>query len=157
MPEITIERVAQDPGPVIAGLVEESSAQGFGALRRLVSDWTAGTCRFSGPGEGLFIALADGRVAGVCAVDTAPGSTENRVGRLRDMYVSVTQRRAGVGRAMVQRVITEAAGYFTRLELRADTQGAKSFYESLGFRPTPDTTNSTHELDLDAARVDAPA
>jgi hypothetical protein len=44
--------------------------------------------------------------------------------------------------------VREASAYFATLELRADTPGAASFYESLRFRPTPATTDSTHRLDL---------
>jgi GNAT superfamily N-acetyltransferase len=146
--QITVEKILQNPAPVLAGLVEESSAQGFGALRRLLADWVTGTGRFDGPGEGLFVALADGRVVGVCALDRAPGRAETGVGRLRDMYVSATRRRSGIGRSLVRGVVAEAGVYFATLELRADTPGAASFYESLGFRPTPEATDSTHRLDL---------
>jgi GNAT superfamily N-acetyltransferase len=148
MEAITVEKVVQDPGPVLAGLVDESSAQGFSNLRRLVADWSAGTSRFDCPGEGLYVAIADGRVVGVCALSTAPGE---RVGRLRDMYVSATRRRSGIGRELVRRVVDEAVPHFSVLELRAETPGALVFYESLGFRPTPGTSGPTHRLDLRSA------
>jgi GNAT superfamily N-acetyltransferase len=156
MPEITVEKVVQDPKPLLAGLVEESSAQGFGALRRLVADWDAGTCRFAGPGEHLFVALEGGRVAAVCALDIAPGGADKGVGRLRDMYVSATRRRSGIGKALVQRLVAEAGVYFGTLVLRADTPGAALFYESLGFRPTAGAGDQTHRLELRPPSADAP-
>jgi hypothetical protein len=55
---ITVKKVQQDPAPVLAGLVEESGTQGFGALRRLLADWADDTSRFVGPGERLFVASA---------------------------------------------------------------------------------------------------
>jgi GNAT superfamily N-acetyltransferase len=152
--QITVEKLLQDPAPVLASLVEESGAQGFGALRRLLADWAAGTSRFAGPGEGLFVAIADGRVVGVCALDNAPAGMKSGAGRLRDMYVSATRRRSGIGRALVRRVVAEAGVYFATLELRADTPGAATFYESMGFSPTPAAADSTHRLDLRPAAAD---
>jgi GNAT superfamily N-acetyltransferase len=148
MEQITVDKVAHDPGTVLAGLVEESSAQGFGALRRLLAEWTAGTSRFGEPGEGLFIALEGGRVVGVCALDAAPGGTDKSVGRLRDMYVSATLRRHGVGKSLVRGVVAEASKYFATLVLRADTPAAAVFYESRGFRPTPEARDWSHRLVL---------
>jgi GNAT superfamily N-acetyltransferase len=155
MQEITVERVVNDPAPVLAALVEESSAQGVGALRRLVADWAAGTCRFGGPGEGLFVALDGSRVDGVCALDTAAGEPGQRVGRLRDMYVSATRRRSGIGKALVRQVIDEARAHFEALELRAETPGARAFYESVGFLPAPGGGGTTHRLDLQPAAARA--
>jgi GNAT superfamily N-acetyltransferase len=154
MPEIIVEKVIRDPKPLLAGLVDESSAQGFGALRRLVADWAAGTCRLEGSGEGLFVALEGGRVAAVCALDIAPNAGGKDVGRLRDMYVSATRRRSGIGKALVQRLVADAGVYFATLVLRADTPGAALFYESLGFRPTAEAKDWTHRLELRAPGAD---
>jgi GNAT superfamily N-acetyltransferase len=148
MESITVERIPNDPAPVLAALIEESSAQGFNGLRRLVADWSAGSCRFARPGEGLFVAFDAGRVAGVCALDAAPPSAGPGTARLRDMYVSATRRRSGVGTALLQRVVAEARSHFTAMELRAETPGAASFYESHGFRPIGSASESTHRLDL---------
>jgi ribosomal protein S18 acetylase RimI-like enzyme len=156
MQQIIVEKVEQDPRLLLAGLVEESSAQGFGALRRVVSDWAGGICRFGAEGEGLFVALQDGRVVGVCALDIAPDGVDKGIGRLRDMYVSATCRRSGIGKSLVRRLVTEASAYFTALELRADTPGAALFYEALGFRPTPQAVDSTHRLDLRPAVAEVP-
>jgi GNAT superfamily N-acetyltransferase len=148
MEPITVEKVTNDPAPVLAALVEESSAQGFGGLRRLVAEWAAGTCRFTGPGEGLLVALGRGRIEGVCAVDAAPGAADRGVGRLRDMYVTATCRRSGIGTALVRRVLDEAGGHFSSLELRAETPGAVAFYESIGFLPVSGSSESTHRRAL---------
>jgi GNAT superfamily N-acetyltransferase len=155
MEPITVEKVTNDPASVLAALVEESSAQGLGGLRRLAAEWVAGTSRFDGPGEGLFIALEGGRVAAVCALDAAPGGADERIGRLRDMYVSATRRRSGIGRALVRRVAGEAGVYFATLELNAASPGTAAFYESLGFRPIPGAHGSTHQLDLRPPVTDA--
>jgi GNAT superfamily N-acetyltransferase len=148
MEPISVEKVTNDPAQVLAALVEESSAQGFGGLRRLVAEWAAGTCRFIQPGEGLLVALGRGGVEGVCAVDAAPGAFDRGVGRLREMYVTATRRRSGTGTALVRRILDEARGHFSSLELCAETPGAVAFYESIGFLPMSGSNKSTHRLAL---------
>jgi GNAT superfamily N-acetyltransferase len=146
---ISIERIHDPPQHVLAGLVEESSAQGSDHLRRLVEECRLGTRRFEGPGEGLFVALRDGRVVAVCGLDIDPDAADGKSGRLRNMYVSATHRRSGIGREFARDVIERARQTFTTLTLRADTAGAAKFFETLGFRPTT-APNATHFLKLDA-------
>ena len=148
MKEIAVERILDRPQHVLAGLVEESTAQGAGSLRRIVADWLSGANRFDGPGEGLFVALCDGRVVGVCGLQADSSRPDRAVGRLRDIYVSTTHRRASVGRALAAHVIGEAEKWFNALVLRADTPGAEAFFTALGFEPTPALPGSTHQLDL---------
>jgi GNAT superfamily N-acetyltransferase len=145
---ITIAKVTNDPVAVLAALVEESSAQGFGGVRLLVAEWVAGNCRFTGPGECLFVALGSIGVKGVCAVHAARGSLHRDTGQLHAMYVTATQRRSGIGTALVRRVLDEARGHFSSMELRATTPGAVAFYESIGFLPMSGSSASTHRLVL---------
>lgn len=147
MGDTAVERVLDQPQNVLADLIEESTAQGADALRRLVADWRSGTHRFAGPGEGLFVALRNGRVAGVCALEADAASPGRTAGRLRDVYVSATHRRSGIGKELVRAVVEEAAKTFTTLTLRADTPGAAAFFTALGFRPAGEP-QATHCLDL---------
>jgi GNAT superfamily N-acetyltransferase len=148
MTEIAVEKVTDNPQQPLAELVEEAAAQGSNSLRRLVADWLSGSARFDGPGEGLFVALKNGRVVGVCGLDLDPASADRTVGRLRDTYVSATHRRGNIGRVLVGAVIEEARKTFKSLKLRADTPGAAAFFSALGFEPTPDAPETTHRLSL---------
>jgi GNAT superfamily N-acetyltransferase len=53
------------------------------------------------------------------------------VGRIRHVYVLERERRRGVARALVERLLAHAAGRFR--VVRLSTGEAASFYESLGF------------------------
>lgn len=153
MENIAVERVLDRPDVVLAGLVEESTAQGYNSLRRLVAEWLSGVQRFDRHGEGLFVALREGRVAGVCGLEVDRAGADPSVGRLRDMYVSTVHRRSGVGRALAARALSEARESFAHLMLQADTPGARTFFTSLGFRPASAEGENSYYLDLREAQV----
>jgi GNAT superfamily N-acetyltransferase len=153
MADVAVERVSDQPQKVLADLVEESAAQGWDALRRLVADWVSGARRFDSPGEGVFVALRDGRVVGVCVLEADPFSPDKTAGRLRDVYVSATHRRAGIGKTLVKQVVAEAAKSFEVLALRADTAGAAAVFTAVGFEPVIAAPHSTHRLDLRSPRT----
>ena len=88
--------------------------------------------------------MADGRIVGVCGVNTdlylpAPG-----VGRVRHLYVAAEHRQRGVGRLLVEAVIAAARGTFDVLRLRTDNGVAARFYEGLGFRQRAGVPACTH-------------
>jgi GNAT superfamily N-acetyltransferase len=145
---VVVERVAHLPDPGLDGLLEEGAAQGFGFVRRLVDDWRSGANRFDGPGEAFFVARRDEGVAGFCGLNVDPYAGNSAVGRLRHLYVAARYRRTGVGRALVARVVAEAARSFVTLTLRTDSPDAAAFYEALGFRRTWKLPSTTHCLDL---------
>jgi N-acetylglutamate synthase-like GNAT family acetyltransferase len=148
MGSLVIERVTDLPRDAIAELVQESTANGIEFLRRLESEWLSGANRFDRPGESLFVALREKHVVGVCGLNIDPYSESPSTGRLRHLYVAARCRREGIGRALVSKIVVEAAKSFAILTLRTGTAEADDFYAALGFKHTSLLQSSTHYLDL---------
>src|SRR5215475_13736753 len=94
------ERLRELP-PGIEALVSESEATGLSLVRRLVDEWRDCSNRFDRPGEALFGAWFDERLAGVCGLNVDPYLGDERIGRVRHLYVLVEARRHGVARALM--------------------------------------------------------
>lgn len=97
--------------------------------------------QFTAPNGGLFIAQVEGKNVG-CA-----GFRRNNkeIAEVKRMYVKPEYRRQGIGRALLQAVISEATklGY---AKIRLDTvlfaQEAQKLYRSFGFQEIPAYTES---------------
>ena len=68
---------------------------------------------------------------------------QDGIGRLRHLYVRNSERRSGIGSALVQQLLNHAEGVFHSVRLRTDTREAATFYVSLKFRPVRDKA-ATH-------------
>jgi ribosomal protein S18 acetylase RimI-like enzyme len=144
---VTIARLYDLPADLV-DLIAASGAEGFRFLRRLADDWRNGTNSFSRPGEALFAAAAEGRTVGICGLNIDPYIGNNRIGRVRHLYVAAEFRRRSVGTKLVAAVIEVSHGTFDRLRLRTTTEAAANFYEALGFRCVTAEPGCTHVLDL---------
>ena len=123
-------------------LREESSREGFKFVKRLCEEWVSGANRFDGPGEALFLAVADGRVVGVCGLNRDPYAHDARTGRVRRLYVLPAHRCSGAGQALLDAVIVHARGHFDSLRVRTDAAG--EFYTARGFRRDDSSAEATH-------------
>jgi GNAT superfamily N-acetyltransferase len=89
--------------------------------------------KFTPPDGRLLLAEQEGQLAGVaCLRKIKPG-----VGEIKRMYVRPAFRRKGIGRALAQRLISEARsiGYASvRLDSTRFMRAAHALYRSLGFR-----------------------
>jgi GNAT superfamily N-acetyltransferase len=130
--EVNIERLADLPASLVA-LVAESEQRGYQFVRRLADEWATGANRFDKPGEALFGAWVAGRLLGVCGLNIDPYVADERIGRIRHLYVLEEFRRHGIGRRLVEAVVEAARGRFTVLRLRTESALAAAFYEKLGF------------------------
>jgi GNAT superfamily N-acetyltransferase len=148
MTDIAIARLEQMPSDCLAELVAESEAGGFRFLRRLVEDWVAGRNKFDGPDEVFFAALHGSRIIGVCGLNADPYVAEPGVGRIRRLYVQADYRRSGVGRQLMQAVVTAARGRFRLLRVRTGDEMAARFYEALGFQAAVAGPDCSHVLEL---------
>src|SRR5262245_43351990 len=144
---LTVIRLPDLPADRLTDLVAEAEGEDHCFLRRLVEEWESGVNRFAQPGEALFAAVADGRVVGVCGLNRDPYTADERVGRVRHLYVQAAYRRRGVGRRLIAAVVAAAQGVFGRLRLRTNSATAARFYEALGFRPCGEAA-CTHTLVL---------
>jgi GNAT superfamily N-acetyltransferase len=150
VPTAVIERVIGPLAGALNPLLVESEWEASGFVRRLVDEWAAGTNRFERPGEALFAARLGDRLIGVCGLNVDPYAAAANVGRVRRLYVLTAYRRLGVGRQLVQAVLEASRGRFDVVRLRTTNPAAARLYESLGFRPSSDTADATHVLELGA-------
>lgn len=91
--------------------------------------------RYAPPGGRLLIARCGGQVAGCIAMR----KIGDGVCEMKRLYVRDAFRKAGVGRALSERLLAEAraAGYrLMKLDTMAEMIPAIRLYESLGFVPT---------------------
>jgi ribosomal protein S18 acetylase RimI-like enzyme len=144
---IHCDRLHDLTSPDVRVLVAESEAAGMRLVRRLVDEWHDGSNRFDRPGEALFGAWVDARLVGVCGLNIDPYAGDDRVGRVRHLYVLVAARRLGVARTLMAEIFSAARGRFATLRLSTSNPAAARLYESLGFRPVSQR-DGTHVLSL---------
>jgi N-acetylglutamate synthase-like GNAT family acetyltransferase len=140
--ELTID-LLDDP-QVLADLAADARADGRAMVGRLLQEWNDGRNRFDRPGEKAYVARLNGRVCGVCGLNRDPFARAERVGRVRRLYVSVTDRRSGVGSAILKRLMADARGVYEWMHLRTHDKEASAFYEAIGFEPVRDDVECTH-------------
>jgi GNAT superfamily N-acetyltransferase len=148
---LAIERLTDLTSGCVGDLLSESEQFGSRIVRRLVEEWDNGVNRFDRPGEALFGGWVDGRLVGICGLNVDPYANNERVGRVRHLYVLAAFRRQGVGRQLVLRVIQAAHERFGDLRLRTNSLTAARLYEGLGFRPSGDSGDYTHVATLAAS------
>ena len=143
-----IERLHDLPSGRVGDLLCEGERVGSRIVRRLVDEWANGANRFDRPGEALFGAWVGERLVGVCGLNIDPYAHDERVGRVRHLYVLSAFRRLGVGRHLVADVMKAARGRFDNLRLRTGNPAAARLYETLGFRPSIGSGEDTHVIEL---------
>jgi GNAT superfamily N-acetyltransferase len=153
--EVVIRPAGDLAADTLAPLVAESEQAGWRFVRRLADDLRSGANRFDRPGECLVVAEAGGAVVGVCGLNADPYAAGPSVGRVRRLYVLASHRGRGVGRGLVQAVVSAAAGRFHRLRVRTRNPQAGRLYERLGFVPVAGEADCTHALELTAAEPGA--
>jgi ribosomal protein S18 acetylase RimI-like enzyme len=138
------------PSNQVGPLLVASEAEGFRFLRRVVSEWEAGTNRFTGKGEALLGYFVDDCLVAICGLMRDPYQGEATVGRLRNLYVLPAHRGRAIGTELARRVIELAESSFKVLRLRASNPQAAALYERLGFTATTQVENCTHVMYFDS-------
>lgn len=126
-------------------LAIEANAEGHSIVARLQHEWATGENGFDLPGERSYVATLDGRICGVCGLNIDPFAGDNRVGRVRRLYVSPTARRRGVGSLIMNHLVRDAAGWFDDLHLRTYDSNASAFYIAAGFSLVAAVEHCTHK------------
>jgi GNAT superfamily N-acetyltransferase len=142
----TVVRITELESDSLHELRAESSREGFRFIERLCEEWASGANRFNAPGEALFVAIANGRAVGICGLNRDPYACDPRIGRVRRLYVAPAQRRHGVGRALLETVVTHARRHFSLLRVRSEA--ANEFYTTQGFRRVASDEAVTHVLEF---------
>lgn len=133
-------------GSAIEPLRAEAARQGFRFVERLVAEWESGANRFDRPGEGFFGAFSGKRLVGVGGLNHDPYANADAIGRVRHVYVLASDRRLGIGTALVDHILAKARSNFSVVRLRTDTPEAALFYLRLGFTPIKDEAASHIKL-----------
>jgi N-acetylglutamate synthase-like GNAT family acetyltransferase len=134
-PAVTVRPARLDDAPALVSLLGELGypTEGETLQRRL-------DALVASPAVALLVAERDGRVVGLASMHVMPLIERAPMGRLSAIVVAASERGAGIGHALVERVESEARARgcerleVTSAERRAD---AHAFYRSLGFEPAP--------------------
>jgi len=129
-------------------LLLESRAQGFRFLDRLYASYESGENRFDKVGEGLYGIRDQYGFAAIGGLNIDPYLSDPAIGRVKHVYVKESLRRSGIGRMIMNAIISQARTRFELLTLRTDSEAASAFYRSLGFQNEPTYESSTHYLRL---------
>lgn len=95
---------------------------------------------YAPPRGALLLALADGQVAGCCALRPLDESDEPNASEMKRLYVRPPFRRFGLGRLLVEATLDAGrrAGYAAiLLDTLDDMEAARTLYEDLGFEEVP--------------------
>ena len=93
---------------------------------------------YAPPRGALFLALADGAVAGCVALRPLDSSDYPNAAEMKRLYVRDAFRGLGLGRQLAEAALDAArgAGYATvLLDTLDDMESARALYEDLGFEP----------------------
>ena len=127
---LTVSRLLSLPA-ALAVLECEAVSEGFRMITRLRNEWQTGANRFEREGEVLLGTFRADRLLGIGGLNRDPYINDPRAGRLRHLYVMKDERRAGIGRDLVERILGHATSNFDSVRLWTDR--AASFYDRLGF------------------------
>lgn len=131
----------------IEELRAEATGEGFRFVDKLVAEWLSGTNRFSRPGEVFLVAFRATDLVAFGGLNRDPYTDESGVGRLRHLYIRKSNRRSGLGSALVQELLDHAESTFHLVRLRTATREAADFYVRLKFHVVQDET-ATHVKSL---------
>lgn len=115
-------------------------------LERFEDNWRNGSNRFDALGEVVIGATSDDRLVGLCGRNRDPYDLHPRAGRIRHLYVTVQDRRLGIGRRLIDKIVDGAAEWFDYLNTNCPIEAAP-FYERLGFGSLA-AEHITHRLQL---------
>jgi len=106
--------------------------EGHKNIHRLVDDFEAGTNRFDGAGEILYLVFLKGKLAGVGGLNRDPYSNA-AMGRVRRIFVDPRYRNHGIASALLTAIESHAVSNFSDLNLFTTSEQASNFYLRRGF------------------------
>lgn len=144
-------RVIEDLNKVdVSKLVEESEAEGYRFLRRLVNQYEDGTNTFNKAGEVLYgVWDPAGELVAIGGLNRDPYSDKSGIGRLRRFYISEHARRQGIGTKLLKEILNYGQGHFSEIVVRTDSSNADAFYRANGFSGDLGMPDVTHSIVLD--------
>lgn len=143
---IQIEIVDKLPFEGFAGLRAESEEEAYRFLKRLEVDWRDHKNRFDLPGEGLYKVLVDNELIGIGGINQCPYKRAEGIGRIRRFYIKSSWRSQGIGKMLLEHLISEKGAAFAEINLSTDSEAAGRFYERNGFAKVHDEAKVSHRL-----------
>jgi GNAT superfamily N-acetyltransferase len=129
-------------------ILRASQGEGHNMVNRLLTDFDSGTNRFDSPGEILLVHLDSDSVVGVCGLNLERETCFGKAGRVRRLYVIPGCRNAGLGRCLIEAIISFASAHHDVLTVNVGKLAARGFYEHIGFTPI-DRPGLTHKKELE--------
>jgi GNAT superfamily N-acetyltransferase len=149
-----IRSLIPPPWPLFASLIQASCDEGFTSLVRLQDEYLSGKACFDGAGEALFGAFQGTRLIGVAGLSRDRYANDPNIGCVRHLYVLPQWRRHSIGTNLLAAIERQAQAQFSALVVRADTEIAASFCESLGYERKAAVRDATHRRTLATARTE---
>jgi N-acetylglutamate synthase-like GNAT family acetyltransferase len=122
----------------------ESDKEGYNHINRLVSDYDSGGNKFDKKGEKLIGFLMNGEIVALCGLNIEP--TNNRLGRIRRLYVLKNYRHRGIDTELVKYLVNQAKPNFEGVVVNIGNLAVDNFYKSIGFNPVTNNDSYTHIL-----------
>ncbi|OHX51840.1 GNAT family acetyltransferase [Planococcus salinarum] len=133
----------------VSKLVEESEAEGYRFLRRLVTQYEDGTNTFDKAGEVLYgVWDHTGELVAIGGLNRDPYSDKSGVGRLRRFYISEHVRRQGIGTKLLREILKYGKDHFNEIVVRTDSSAADAFYRANGFSADLGMPDASHHITL---------
>jgi RimJ/RimL family protein N-acetyltransferase len=124
-------------------LAEEATRAGDNFVQKTIEEWENGKNTFSKPGEKLWLISIENEIVAMGGLNRDPYIDNDKVGRVRHVYVSKKYRGQGLSKVLLKLIIDEAKKHFKILRLSTHNPIAASLYESFGFEKN-DTYKATH-------------
>ncbi len=114
-------------------LVQESKDEGFYFLIKLISEYENKINTFNKTGECLYGIFQGEKLIGIGGLNADQYTENNKIGRLRRFYIAKDYRRIGLGKLLLNKLLSHAEKYFKVVVLHTDTKQGDVFYTANGF------------------------
>ncbi|EJQ94312.1 hypothetical protein IGW_02032 [Bacillus cereus ISP3191] len=114
-------------------LVQESKEEGFKFLKKLINEYENELNTFNKSGECLYGIFQGEKLIGIGGLNADPYTENNKIGRLRRFYTAKDYRRIGLGKLLLNKLLSHAEKYFKVVVLHTDTKQGDVFYTANGF------------------------
>ncbi|RAS93112.1 GNAT family acetyltransferase [Bacillus cereus] len=114
-------------------LVQESKEEGFNFLKKLINEYENKLNTFNKTGECLYGIFQGEKLIGIGGLNEDPYTENNKIGRLRRFYISKDYRRIGLGKVLLNQLLSYAEKNFKVVVLHTDTKQGDAFYTANGF------------------------
>ncbi|HHT7170633.1 TPA: GNAT family N-acetyltransferase [Bacillus cereus] len=114
-------------------LVQESKEEGVKFLKKLINEYENELNTFNKSGECLYGIFQGEKLIGIGGLNADPYTENNKIGRLRRFYIAKDYRRIGLGKLLLNKLLSHAEKYFKVVVLHTDTKQGDVFYTANGF------------------------